>query len=383
VSHAVSATGANGAQFLLHVGMPKCGSSALQTALSMQPEIDAGQASAARYVVVGSNQLVLQGEQLSLLAARAGSGYLVSARASDFAAADSAAMKAMRESLARAAADGRRVVLSNEGWGHEYEAFAHGRFLENLGIECDIVLYVRPQTAWCNAAWWQWGAWTGAPINRWVARQLERLRWSRVVEGWRSVGGVREVHVRLLPPNIVGDFHQFAGLAAPAEVVSNSGLPGSVLRVFQRHRELREGPHDSAIEFALGRHLQLQRAVSPWVLRPEIVRQIIEACRESNLELLGQLAPEQRHAMQDDPAWWEVDHYAGREVESWKPRPAAAAELDQLAAAALAAIERLDERNRLLEFQIRELQRGNAAGETEERPGRTLLTSLLGRRNTS
>lgn len=350
---------------VLHVGMPKCGSSALQTALSAQPEVAGAAAPAARYVVLRRDGTLARAEEVVQGAALAPSGYLISARAADLEAMTSAQRRHLREVLSSAGSDGARLILSNEGWGQEFAEFAQGRFLERLGLQCAVVLYVRPQPLWCNAAWWQWGAWTRAPLARWVGNQLERICWSRVVSGWRAVPGVGSVHVRLLPPNIVDDFCGWLGLESPGEVVANPSLPGTVLRLFQRHRELRRGPHDSAIEFALGRHLALPSSRTPWVLPPALVERIIGSCRDSNLELLEQLEPAQREQMRADPAWWSAEHYADRPVLPWQPRPPIAQDVDELAAAALDAVHRLDTRCRELEQQLREAREAQQGARAE------------------
>src|SRR5262249_46899346 len=147
--------------------------------------------------------------------------------------------------------------LSNEGWGNEYAEFAEQRLLERLDIDAEIVLYVRPQVAWCNSAWWQWGAWNRNTFARWLDKQLMRIQWETIRAGWQAVPGVRAVHVRLLPEDILADFCALVGLDPLPPAVINASLPEPVLRLFQRHRELRGGPHESALEFSIARHLRL------------------------------------------------------------------------------------------------------------------------------
>lgn len=339
---------------VLHVGMSKCGSSALQTVLSLQPELtpaDSGMP-AARYVVLPKDGALVTGEEIGGIARRVPCGYAISARAHDLDAMGCARIALLRRELARTAGDGARLVLSNEGWAQEYAEFTTGRFLERLELDCTVLIYVRPQVEWCNAAWWQWGAWTGLELPRWVERQHERMQWSRVVEGWRCVPGVRDVHVRLLPPGIVEDFCATVGVASPGEVVANRSLPGVVLRVFQRHRRLRPGAHDSDIEFAIARHLELPRSRTPWVMPQEVVERVIASCHESNLELLAQLDPEQRERMRADAAWWDAAHFAPRRLLPWQARPPVPQDVDQLAAVALEAVHRLDARCRELEHAL-------------------------------
>ncbi len=338
---------------VLHVGMSKCGSSALQTMLSLQPELAPVAAAApARYVVLPKDGALVTGEGIGGIARRVPCGYAISARADDLGAMGWARIALLRRELARAAGDGARLVLSNEGWAQEYADFTAGRFLERLELDCSVLIYVRPQVEWCNAAWWQWGAWTGLGLPRWIGRQHERMQWSRVVEGWRRVPGVRDVRVRLLPPGIVEDFCSAIGVASPGEMIANRSLPGVVLRVFQRHRRLRPGAHDSDIEFAIARHLELPRSRTPWVVPPEVAERVITRCHDSNVELLAQLEPEQRERMRADAAWWDPTHFTSRRLLPWQVRPPVPQDVDQLAAVALEALHRLDAHCRELEHAL-------------------------------
>lgn len=362
------------ASVVLHVGMPKCGSSALQTALSARPDLPGDPA--ARYAVLHASGNVFSGAQMAGRVAGAASGYSVSARAAqldELGSIQFARIALQLEQLSRDA----RLVLSNEGWGNEYAAFSRERYLERLGITAEVVLYVRPQVGWCNSAWWQWGAWNEPQFNRWLRRQIERIQWGEVAAQWSRVPGVSHVRVRLLPQNIVADFCQTIGVAPVAEVKANASLPGAVLRLFQRHKQLRGGPHDSAIEFAIGRHLRLADSPTPWVLRGEHVALVLDSCRQGNLALLEYLDEPQREQMRLDAAWWEADHYSSRKIESWRPLPPDPLESDRLAAAALQALFELDGRYRELARQ--QIDNGSRTAQSGTVAADGWLSRLLGR----
>ncbi|HMV71266.1 MAG TPA: hypothetical protein PKC08_03735 [Pseudomonadales bacterium] len=338
---------------VLHVGMSKCGSSALQAVLSFNPELGRGASAApVRYVVLQKNGALATGERITAYAQRVPSGYALSARASDMAKMGLARVALLRRELASARRDGARLILSNEGWAHEHEEFRTGRLLERLDLDCSVLIYVRPQVEWCNAAWWQWGAWTGLDLPAWIEIQRERIQWNRVVDAWRSVPGVREVQVRLLPPAIVTDFCEMLGVASPGNVIVNRSLPSAVLRLFQRQRSLRPGPHDSGIEFAIARHIELPNAGTPWVMPADMIEEVIDTCREGNRQLLEQLDPVQQEQMRANPAWWDAAHVAERPRLPWQVQPPSAQDAEDLAVRTLGALQRLDERCRTLEHEL-------------------------------
>lgn len=336
-------------QCLVHVGMPKCGSSALQTALANEPEFAGADGKRYSYVAIHpKGHLLSGGGALRRQARRNASGYVISAPPKRLGELSSAHFDRLKTQFAEVAAEGVTPILSCEGWGHLHDVFVREGYFKKMDLDCRVICYVRPQVAWLNSAWWQFGAWQAKPLRSWIDDRMEIVRWHNVLNGWQSVPGVSSVEVRLLPASIVGDFLGLLGATCPREVSSNVGLPGAVLRLFQRHRELRPLPQDAAIEFVISRHIDLGKTRTPWVLDRDLVTEIIGKCEESNRSLLERLEPDQRRRMEEDPAWWSPDHYDGRPVEPAGVLPPDAAAVDALAAAALKALFELDESYRSL-----------------------------------
>ena len=335
---------------ILHIGAGKCGSSALQTALSMQPDLGDG---FSHYASICSNGSLLSGSALEESAAHNPYGYSSSINAPELVSLSAGKTKALSEHLSHAARSQGRIILSNEGWINDADLFNKSDIIRRLGIECEVVCYVRPQVEWINSAWWQWGAWTAAPLARWVRNSLRSVDWHEKISKWSDVRGINKISVRLLPEDIVSDFCGLLGVAALPASQNNTSLPGSILRLFQGHSCLRPDAHSSAIDFILSRYITVEDDPTPWVLGPNIIEKIISETRVSNERLLNLLDKESRKAMADDPRWWDSSAYSARNKEPVLRKRIPYEQLDSVAAQALEAVWKLDQENRQLRKKLR------------------------------
>jgi hypothetical protein len=335
-------------QSILHIGMGKCGSSALQTAFCMHPVSSSIDGSLVKYVAIQPNGSVVTGRQLTSAAAQRPLGYLSSAKAKDLKELSSKSIENIAQALENIVQPGDRLLLSKEGWCNELNVFKESNLLLHLNISCLVVAYVRPPVEWINSAWWQWGAWTGLPFEKWLKRNLVKVKWYDTLHPWLEINGVKKLVVRLMPKDIISDFCELADIKLLPSERSNTSLPASVLRLFQRHSFLRPGPHDSAIDFILSRHLKGIGGSPPWVLRPEHIELIIQETIESNNKLLCLLDSESRVAMQTDSRWWDARAYSDKLVEPTVINHMPPEALEDLAAQALQAIVKLDAENRKL-----------------------------------
>jgi len=328
-------------KILLHVGMGKCGSSALQSYLS---SLDFERATDGRclYVALYNDGQLKWGEELIGDAATSVYGYRSSQTRSLKSAFDGEQRNSMRDKLLELGEKYDNLVFSNEGWGEIPGKIAEDCLFADEAFHVSVMLYIRPQIEWLNSAWWQWGAWTKAPMQKWVNRKLASASWLTLLQQWAAKPWVKKVDVRLVDGDVVSDFLDYLGYKIPPQPRSNKGLPGSVLRIFQRNRQLRPGPHDSAIEFALSRHLQLEDASTPWILFPWQIKKFIEYYRQENEQLVHYLPVNQRQKMLEDARWWSAETYSDRKHSSPLPNRLNIDELEQLAVAALVAVARLD-----------------------------------------
>ncbi len=332
-------------RLLIHIGSNKCGSSALQTALSEQPLVKGSHGETIAYAAITSDGTLLHGENLRQAALRKPHGYEACPHQKHIVNWSMDQQRHLRRQFHRIEAD--TVVLSRETW-RNYGQIVGEYLLPLFSVPTTAVVYVRPQITYLNAGWWQWAAWEDVTLSDWVDQKLPDIQWHRSVLEFIRTSGIEDVRVRLYPKEIVADFYDVlhAQVDPPTGYRLNSALPPALLRVFQRHRkQLRPGPHKSAIDFVLSRHLA-RPTTSPWVLDQSTVRHIIDFSYEDNLRLLGLLDPQSAQAMKSDPQWWDFSFYADKTVEPWQAQPPQDKELDELCAQLAQIVLDLEKKNR-------------------------------------
>ncbi|MCP8688673.1 hypothetical protein [Marinobacterium sedimentorum] len=332
----------------------------MQSALSSAPVISSAEHGRFNYVALRSNGILLAGSELSSQNSYSAAGYIPSFGARGVQELSSLKASRLKSLLGRYRSES--IILSNEGWGNRHDIFVDTRLLERLGLDCHIVIYIRPQVGWYNSAWWQWGAWTGKPLEEWVSANLDKTRWAKVVRAWEQVPGVNRVTVRVLPSDILPDFYALLGTDSPKLDKINLSLPGSVLRIFQRHQGLRKNAHDSAIDFSIGRHLKIGRSPTPWVIPQGIVKSIIDSNLNGNQELIHLLDPDQRLLFERDAAWWDADSYSDKMLEEAGMIAPVVGDSDRLAAAALEGLADLDHKYRALVKELELAKRSQFGG---------------------
>lgn len=346
-------------ELLLHIGGPKCGSSAIQTALLTHHE---------RLAAAGVHPAVLDSTaQLQVGAAAAATGWKHQAQGmrlhpdlGSLIRTERLAVPQLRGMLRRAVDVHGRVVVSDEGLANLPLArrLIDAGVLE--GIPTRVVLYVRPQVDVLNSAWWQWGAWGGDDsVEQWLdaALELHWLRWDVVSLRWAEAVGAERLSTRLLPgdgQDVVDDFLAWLGLAPLSHGSRdrvNRRLPRAVVEHYVRQPHLRPGPHSADIDFVIGRSagaLPADVARAPDVLDAAQRAAVVERFEANNRRLLERwLVPEHRDRMREDHRWWTADPGG---PQAWrKPSQPSTQDLDLLVSLLWSTVLDQDRRIRRLE----------------------------------
>jgi hypothetical protein len=322
---------------VLHIGAGKCGSSAIQTALTRQPVLRKEDGRRVGYGFIDNSGRLFHGAQLNTV--RNARGYHASPSAVRIDAFDDRQFAAIGRQLDKLRVD--TLVLSNEDWLRQNRRLK--RLLTHIGKTVRVIAYVRPPVSFLNAAWWQWGAWQDVNFDEWLTRKLSDSLWSIPLRAWRKDPHVSDISIRLLPDDVVGDFFTLLGvkLSTATSDNVNRGLPATILRLYQRNKQLRPTRHASEIDFILARRVNYSGS-APWVLERDMVERIVAKTLPSNRELLTMLTPDLAESMRRDPRWWDAGAFADRRVESWEPQLPDIAELERLCVAMAEAIVRME-----------------------------------------
>ena len=269
----------------IHIGFGKCASSSIQTTLSQNPVIDISKNKKLHYICITPNE-VITGRHITDRAARTPFGYLSSANASNLLAN----AEKLSEKLSRVFSSLPQddiALLSCEGWCREPAELAKVVALTEPGVDCSFIAIVRAPVSWINSAFWQWGAWSSASQDEWIMRfGIKGASWASSLDKVKKYFPLAEFNVVPITRGVDVSREMFSIAGVPIDriasikiVRNNISLPLEILHMYLRFPELREGPHDSAIDFRIGRlikpsTLQLLTA-SAWAIKQDQISSIL------------------------------------------------------------------------------------------------------------
>ncbi|MDZ4393504.1 hypothetical protein [Cypionkella sp.] len=299
---------------ILHIGAPKCGSSALQAALTAAP--DHRDSSGQRYRYVGTGTVEgqiypLYGGVVRRLGRSSEFGYSCwpNLRASNLPQSGTAdpVWAALQRVMQNATRQDHVPILSNEGWIGAAAAFGQG-FLAKPGRRAEVVAFVRPPLDWVNAAYWQWGVWTGYGFRDWLRLSKMRYALGGQLAQWAGLDAVT-LHVGGMGQDVVAGFGQRFGLDLASGQAVNSAAAPAFIGLQLRHRKFRRDGHDSAVEFVLQRWCGRYTARKPWAIAPEDIAAVQAESAADVAALLAVCAPGDAQALLQDPRWLSAEPY--------------------------------------------------------------------------
>ncbi|WP_299031793.1 hypothetical protein [uncultured Sulfitobacter sp.] len=288
---------------ILHIGAPKCGSSALQTALSMTPDLRGSDGTRYRYTsahLLAGAWRVQDGTTLTTGARLSPYGYTSWPNLGpQYPAADIFA--ALKQTLTQGEKRGYVPIASNEGWINHHAAFAAA--LADWGHPpVDVVVFLRPPIDWVNAAFWQWGVWHQPQLDVWMERSGMPYSFADDIAAWSRIPNVR-LTVRSQRPDVVAKFAALYGLPLKAELQANTSSPAILTGFLLRNRSFRPTGHQGAIEFVVQRWCPPVPGRKLWAVQARHV-QALRPVRLAALDTLrAVLSPEDQADLFADPRW--------------------------------------------------------------------------------
>ena len=300
---------------VLHVGAGKCGSTSLQQTLARDEWRHGGRNGAPfqylRWRADGSISPV----------SRVASSSLMGYEYSEFQLTTLVDRSpAQIDSTVRAlelASRHRPVVLSNEGWHSEALVLSSDpesvqrcrRLLSSASLDVEAVLYVRPQAAWLESFYLQFGIWSGGTIEAHVRgmRSGREGFWAARVEALQRLG-FGSVSVRYVS-DVTHDFVGAVLGVAPSHPalqsmpVSNLRVSLDLLLLMLDDPTLRPSMHAPQVEFLVERvaaEWKLPHRPIPPLLGEDVIEQITETYAEDNAVLATMLPPDQAAAFERD-----------------------------------------------------------------------------------
>lgn len=337
-------------EIILHIGAGKCGSSALQRAMSLSPRMSDGDGRRYRYTFYDRSGNLAGPDRVYLQALSSPWDY-AACTGLETPQFNDETLDRLSKSFSSALEAGYTPILSNEHWLVGFQDFVDREILLRWGVRARVVMYVRPPVDWLNSGWWQWGVWENQSPQHWMSQNLYKVEWDQLFEHWSKVPGVSRVDLRLGTSDVVQDFAELLSVELPNSGGLNKSLGADILRLMQRNRELRPGPHNSAIDFTVSRWLEESGPPQPWVVSAEQVRAYLSDLRPGITRLLNLVQPEIAERIRSDARWWDPHAYHDRLSEGTVATPTIAS-ADRAAVALAKALVRSDAEVRKLRVEL-------------------------------
>ena len=257
-------------ELLVHTGFAKCGSSSIQSLLTLNSQFEVD-GKTFRYL--GFDQWNKLSDPLWIEQFGHYPPYYFETNLSN----DDCVLKEQLRSITRCSAD--VGIISSEtlsDWLTEDKA----ELLSSLDIPIHLFVVVRPFADWLNAAWWQWGAFTPHEIDRWVS-STDICAFPKSLSSWLRLPNISQCTVVDLNDSPIEKLASILGLNSAHSKKVNAGSSEDLLRFLIKNKHvLGRGIHDPQIEFILNDELAFSGPKPKSIITAEIATSILASYEE-------------------------------------------------------------------------------------------------------
>ncbi len=283
----------------LHIGMPKCASSAIQETLSSATFADNNQK--ILYVSIEKDGTLLYGKRLIESAKKSPLEYSSTVAIQNLLKLPDNIIKELYSQLKQLSKKHDTIIISNEGFGvypAEVNDFFSKLFCDNF-FNIEIIAIIRSQVAWFNSAWWQWGVWTGHSIEEWINHTLQNneANWYKKITKYKHFDWVKKVHTFILDKNIIENFLNTIGSKPLPVSKANTTSDLLLIKFLYHNRKYRKDAHHPQYEFILAKNLIFNPQTKPCALDKNHIKKIIDFYQRDNMNLVKYLDDQEKEKL--------------------------------------------------------------------------------------
>ncbi len=360
-------------KLFFHIGGSKCASSSIQHWLTHNPVHERHDGQKNLYVVVNRHGELITSDKISAnihhTMGYADSFMLVKKDLKQ------AVFAQIKQLCAQYDSD-TNFIFSSEGFLYKNNSITVGEVVAEFKkyrpeLTTEVLLIIRPQTDWFNAAWFQWYAFIDQDFDpKAIIGTDAAPTWLEFITRWKSYDFVDKLTLKPLTSNIMKEFGQWLHIKDEAfdNAVNNQSLGENLSKfIIQNKKALNRTIHAPQVDFMFEKHLSADanlNGAKPFMLSEEKIAQIIEFYTSDNKEMLQYFTESDQEIIKNDPRWWDIKAYEDRLANIYNPASALSSEivndiavsLTKLSMTLSAEVGRKQNKNRMLQSHIESLQ---------------------------
>jgi hypothetical protein len=296
----------------IHIGAGKAGSSALQSFFSNNHTLKTTSKRTVKYYAL-KTESVLFGDTLKESSIKSFFEYESSVAISAYKKPEQL-KKQLKHIDNLCLKNNHDVIVSCEDYINHPQYFDENRIFTHLESNIQVIMYIRPPLDWLNSAYWQWGAWTNIPFEKWFKASCQKILWYDIYSMWIEVKGVDKLSVRLSTTDVIDDIKNLLSLSPidNATKQSNKSTGDDLLRFLLRNRNYRPNAHDPTYEFFLNSKINFTSKKAPWVIGPTMQNYAFDYLGNNYKNFEKVLPKNLWQEMDNNESWWNNSLYLGR-----------------------------------------------------------------------